>query len=318
MFVIFNFLLVSLLPALVFGLCYGIGRVAHRRREGKRVGVGLAVGLLFVYAYGVTIGFRQFEVKHIELSSSRLPEAFNGFTIVQISDAHVGTLTGMNAQLLRTAVDSALAAKPDMIAFTGDLQNIRPEEIAPHAHELSRLTAPYGVFSVMGNHDYADYMRASDEVKRKSVAKTRRTERHLGWHLLENSHKVLRRGADSMVVAGMENDGEGPFPQLGKINKALEGVDDSAFVLMLEHDPTAWRRKILPDGRATLTLSGHTHAMQFMVGGWSPVAWKYKEWYGLYGDHAGHQLFVSKGLGGLLPFRLGAKAEIVVIKLKRE
>lgn len=145
---------------------------------------------------------------------------------------------------------------------------------------------------------------------------TRRLEKMMGWQLLVNEHKVIRRDADSIVIAGLDNDGDGKkFPQRGDVAKALYGVSDSAFVIMAEHDPTCWRRKILPQSKAQLTLSGHTHAMQFMIGSWSPASFIYKEWGGVYFDGS-RALSVSTGIGGFIPFRFGVPGEIVVIELK--
>ena len=143
-------------------------------------------------------------------------------------------------------------------------------------------------------------------------------QRQMGWTMLLNEHRIIRRDTASFVLAGMENDGDGKhFPQKGDIAQTLEGVKDGSFILMLEHDPSAWRRKIIPDGRAQLTLSGHTHAMQFNIFGWCPMSLTGKEFWGWYEE--GHQkLFVTAGLGGLIPFRLGATGEIVILTLKSE
>ena len=140
----------------------------------------------------------------------------------------------------------------------------------------------------------------------------------MGWQLLLNSHAVIRRGADSIVIAGMENDGNGThFPQLGDIEKTLEGVTGNTFVVMLQHDPTSWQRKILPLSHVQLTLSGHTHAMQFSLFGWSPSSLIYRENNGSYTTDEGRAINVSSGLGGFIPFRFGVPGEIVVITLKK-
>lgn len=269
-------------------------------------------------AYGTFVGFEELEVHHIEYASADLPEAFDGYRIVQFSDAHVGTYDDSNKWLLQQAVDSINAQQPDAIVFTGDLQNLRPNELFRHAAVLRQLRSKDGVFSIMGNHDYPVYLDLDEQAKADSVKLTEHVERQLGWQLLLNENRVLRRDSDSIVIAGMENWGKVKrMPRLGDVRKTLAGVSDSAFVVMLQHDPSAWREKILPECHAQLTLSGHTHGGQFSLFGWSPVSLSYSEWGGTTyeGSRAIH---VSTGLGGLIPFRLNMPGEIVVITLRRQ
>lgn len=312
---------VIVFPKFVFAVCSLLGwghcRFHHTRNNwGNLVGLILAVGLMSVVIYGSTFGFRKLVVRHVVYRSADLPEAFNGYRIVHFSDAHVGTYADGDTTLLSGFVDSINAYKADAVMFTGDLQNMEPKELRPVMSVLSRIKAKDGVFSVLGNHDYADYIKASDAVKAANEREIKERERRLGWTLLLNDHKAIRRGNDSIVVAGMENDGRPPFPQKGDLAKTLDGVGSSAFVIMLEHDPTAWRRVILPRSNAKLTLSGHTHAMQFSVFGFSPAAFIYDEWGGLYYE-GGRALNVSVGMGGFIPFRIGASNEIVVITLSK-
>ena len=265
--------------------------------------------------YGYFIGYEQLEVRHMEYVSADLPEAFDGYRIVHFSDAHVGTYTGSRQWLLQRAVDSINAQHPDAIVFTGDLQNIWPDELIPQIPVLRGLHASDGVFSVLGNHDYAVYQDCDESEKKRHCRQTIEAERRMGWTLLLNEHRVIRRGADSIVIAGMENWGKAKrMPHKGDVRKTLRGIAPSAFVLMLQHDPTAWREHILPECNAQLTLSGHTHGGQFALFGWSPVALSYDEWRGTTyeGSRAIH---VSTGLGALIPFRLGQPGEIVVITL---
>ena len=183
---------------------------------------------------------------------------------------------------------------------------------------LSRLKAKDGVYSVLGNHDYAKYVDCSEAEKAANCRETVSLEKQLGWTLLQNEHRYIERGKSRIVIAGMENDGDGKnFPQKGNISKTLKGVDDDDFILMLEHDPSSWRRKIIPDGRAQLTLSGHTHKMQFSLFGWCPLSLTGKEVNGWYKEDE-QSLFVSAGLGGLIPFRFGAPGEVVLITLKTQ
>ena len=275
----------------------------------------LPVVVVLVWLYGYSVGFRQFEVRHVELSFDDLPEAFDGYRIVQWSDAHVGTLTGSRQPILQRCVDSINAQHADMVAFVGDMQNMRPEELEPHLKLLGSIKARDGVFSVLGNHDYAEYVSDDDFQKNQNVGKTITLQEDMGWKLLRNTFFYVHRGQDSIVVSGMENDGEGRFPQLGNVHAALYGLQRSSFVVMLEHDPTSWRRKILPHSHVQLTLSGHTHAGQMRLFGWSPAALRYHEYDGLY-EQGNRKLYVTKGLGGVVPFRLGVPGEIAVITLR--
>jgi predicted MPP superfamily phosphohydrolase len=287
-------------------------------RWGRRLG-WLAVAVdLYVLFYGSFVGFQKLEVRRVELSFPDLPAGFDGYRIVQFSDAHLGTYTEKRQHLLQRAVDSINAQKADLIVFTGDIQNQRPEEIKPHMELLSTLKARDGVFSVFGNHDYPDYIDADPYTKEMNFEKTYGYEQKMNWHVLYNSHVDIHRGDDSIVLAGMANDGEGRFPQKGNIPNTLWHVSRDAFIVMLEHDPTSWRRRILRECHAQLTLSGHTHSAQFSLFGWSPLNLLYREVDGLYtAGPCRQQLFVSKDLGGVVPFRFGATGEIVVITLKK-
>ncbi len=313
----------TVVPMLAFALCWALGRVVGlllrtRRNYGQPLGLLLSLCAIFTLIYGTFVGFGKLEVVHEELAFSDLPPAFDGYRIVFFSDAHVGTYVDGREEILQRAVDSIMAQQADMVVFAGDMQNMVPQEIERHATLLSKIKAPDGVFSVLGNHDYAEYTDLPYEVEYENQIRTIAVqERQLGWTVLVNARRYVRRGNDSIVIAGMENDGEGRFPQLGNLGNALYGVKRSDFIVMLEHDPSSWRRKILPKSHTQLTLSGHTHGMQFSLFGWSPMSLLGKECMGLYriGDRA---LYVSKGLGGVIPFRFGATGEIVVIKLKKK
>ena len=270
----------------------------------------LAWGLVF---YGYFVGFSTLEVRQFEYASADLPEAFDGYRIVQFSDAHVGSYNG---SMLENAIETINAQGADAIVFTGDLENLHPDELEPQMSVLSQLHAKDGVFSVLGNHDYPTYLDCDEATKAECVRKTKMLERKMGWQLLLNEHQTIRRDSDSIVIAGMENWGTlKRMPRLGDVKKTMAGVSPSSFVLMLQHDPTAWRKKILPECHAQLTLSGHTHGGQFSIFGWSPASLTYDVWGGsaYEGDRA---IYVSTGLGALIPFRLNMPGEIVVITLK--
>ncbi len=314
---------IIVIPKFLFALCslLGWGHCRFHKTHnnwGNLVGVILALFIIYIVVYGSTLGFRKLDIRYEDYYSEDLPETFDGYRIVHISDLHVGTYEGSYAKILDKIVDSVNAQKADLIAFTGDLQNMQPKELYPFIPILSQLQAKDGVYSVLGNHDYAHYIKANDVVKVANEREIISRERQFGWNLLLNENKVIQKGKDdSIVIAGMENDGRPPFPQKGDINKTLLGVKDDAFVVMLEHDPTAWRRTILPESKVQLTLSGHTHATQLKIFGWSPASLIYKEWGGMYfeGDRA---MNVSVGAGGFIPFRFGASNEIVVITLHKK
>jgi hypothetical protein len=292
---------------------------AHPHKNyGNLIGFICVPILWFILIYGSFVGFSELEVNRHVYTSPDIPKAFNGYRIVQFSDAHVGSYTGSRRWILQRAVDSINALRPNLIVFTGDLQNVKPEELYQQMDILSKLKAKDGVYSVLGNHDYAKYVECSEAEKEANCRETVSLEKQLGWTLLLNEHRYIERGKSRIVIAGMENDGDGEhFPQKGDINKTLKGVNDDYFILMLEHDPSSWRRKIIPDGRAQLTLSGHTHKMQFSLFGWCPLLLTGKEVNGWYNEDE-QSLFVSAGLGGLIPFRFGAPGEIAVITLKTE
>ena len=327
------------IPKMVYMLCSIIGlgcsKLFHRKKSshksrnwGNLVGWVCVLFIWYILFYGSFIGFNKLEVNRQTYSSEAVPQAFDGYRIVQFSDAHVGSYTGSRQEILKQAIDRINALHPDMIVFTGDLQNTHPQEIYEHLDILASLKAKDGVYSVLGNHDYACYIDVNDAQKVANERETVSLQRQAGWNVLLNSHRIIERsnasngakGKSYLVVAGMENDGTGSrSPKKGNIKKALNGVKTSkdAFILMLEHDPSAWRRIVVPDGRSHLTLSGHTHRMQFALFDWSPLSVINKEAYGWF--HEGEQsLLVTAGIGGLIPFRFGATGEIVEITLRKK
>ncbi len=302
------------IPLILFFLC----RWLMPKRYGRKVGATLAAVVILLVGYGTLFGYTHIEVRQVNYVSNDLPASFDGYRIVCFSDAHVGSISGFRSSFLHAAVDSMLAKKADMIVFVGDLQNLEPAELLLHEKELKRLRARDGVYSVLGNHDYAIYLPLSDEQKTANEEAVQKFERSLGWKLLMNEHRVIRRDSDSIVVAGMENWGVVKrMPRRGDVKKTLAGVTGHPFILMLQHDPTAWRHKILPESQAQLTLSGHTHGGQFSLFGWSPASLFYDEWYGTTYEGS-RALDVTSGLGALIPFRLGMSGEIVVITLKKK
>lgn len=300
-------------------VCWLIVRYLRRRRRShhQTPNIIYLLPLLawFVLLYGTFVGFTRLEVRQVEFSSPDLPASFDGYRILHVSDLHVGTYTGWRQSILERVVDSINAQHADLIVFTGDLQNTVPSDIYPHKELLSTLKAADGVCSVLGNHDYAGYADCDEFQKYANCGETRSIEMEMGWTLLTNGYHAVRRGGERIFIAGMENDGEGRFPQLGDISSALYRINRQMFVVMLEHDPSSWRRKILPHSHCQLTLSGHTHGGQFSLFGLTPAHLLYPYSHGMY--YAGQRAMnVSAGVGGVVPFRFGVSPEITVITLR--
>lgn len=326
------FVMMSLfaIPQFVFAMCSAMGRMMMRLLHGKSnwgngIGVVLAVASVFCTIFGFTKGFRELEVRHLTVYVPDLPKAFDGYRIVQFSDIHLGSYYGWRSDLPQRDIDTINSYKPDLICFTGDLQNVQPSELPPYRAVLSSLRAKDGVFSVLGNHDYSYYVDAESAEKNKMEQEVQRFERSLGWRLLNNEHAVIHRQKDSIFIAGTENYDK---PKHTNVAQALYGIRKGNFVLMLQHIPTQWREtwpSVINEKFGSkdtvlvapqLTLSGHTHAGQISIGGLRPSMFASFD-YGLY-EREGCQLYTTAGLGGTIPIRFGATAEIVVITLRQK
>ena len=264
-----------------------------------------------VIAYGSVIGRNCFEIKKVYIEFADLPESFDGYRIIHISDLHARSYV-KRASRLQKAAQKINSLDADLIAFTGDLITLVPEEIDCIASSLKALEASDGVVSVLGNHDYGTYADTSGILLQELIDR----EAALGWDLLLNEHKVLRRDVDSIVVIGVENTSSSHFlPSNGDLNKAAAGTEE-AFRIVLTHDPMHWESEILGQDYA-LTLSGHTHAMQLSILGWSPSSLIFRHSNGLYTEGVQH-LYVNAGLGEtIFPARIGARPEITLITLRR-
>lgn len=306
------------LPKLTFVLCSLAGRLARRmlklrRNWGNYVGLVLVLAELYILFHGTMVGTDRLNVRQVTIEFDDLPTAFDGYRIAQFTDVHLGS---MKDELMLRAVTAIDDMRPDLIVFTGDIQNMRPEELPRFAQTLKRLKAKDGVMSVLGNHDYSRYVNLSPDEALRNERLTRDFETSVGWQLLLNDNRIVRRGSDSIVIAGGENDGRPPFPAKADLKKAMRGIHAKSFVVMLQHDPSAWRRHILPQTNAQLTLSGHTHGGQISLFGLRPTELVGKEDDGLYTEGK-RKLFVSTGLGGFIPFRFYMNPEVVEITLKR-
>lgn len=306
------------LPKLTFVLCSLAGRLARRmlklrRNWGNYVGLVLVLAELYILFHGTMVGTDRLNVRQVTIEFDDLPKAFDGYRIAQFTDVHLGS---MKDELMLRAVTAIDDMRPDLIVFTGDIQNMRPDELPRFAQTLKRLKAKDGVMSVLGNHDYSHYVNLPPDEALCNERLTRDFETSVGWQLLLNDNRIVRRGSDSIVIAGGENDGRPPFPAKADLKKAMRGIDAKSFVVMLQHDPSAWRRHILPQTNAQLTLSGHTHGGQISLFGLRPTELVGKEDDGLYAEGK-RKLFVSTGLGGFIPFRFYMNPEVVEITLKK-
>jgi len=309
-------------PKAIYVLCSLAGRFVRKIRHsrynwGNLVGFFLAFFLVFVVLYGSFVGVRRLNVNRLEIALKGLPEAFDGYRIVLFSDAHVGSFTGWRQSLLQRDIDSINAQQADAIFFVGDLQNQRPEELYPVQEMLRSLKATDGVFSVFGNHDYSDYIDDDPAIKIANEREMVSRQRQFGWKLLLNEHLTLEKQGARLVVAGVENDQT--RKQMKKRNdlaKALEGVRDDDCIILLQHDPGAWQQTEWIQPQVSLTLSGHTHGGQVSLFGLRATQLSKNYDYGLYREGE-RQLYVTCGIGGLVPFRFGVTPEIAVITLKR-
>lgn len=265
-------------------------------------------------AYGTLVERNWYQVKRVEVESQSVPEGFDGFTIVQISDIHLRSYAN-RPQSLRKAVDRINSLNPDIVCFTGDLVSLEVSELDGFEDILKGIKAP--VYAVMGNHDYLIYSgkgKGSAPGIDAQVEALESREKALGWNLLLNENRIIVRGEDSMAVIGVENTSvSSHFPSHGNLQRAMEGTD-GCFRVLLSHDPTYWDIEV--KGRdIPLTLSGHTHAIQFSLFGWCPSRYLFKQYRGMYAD--GEQmLYVNIGLGEtIFPARIGTRPEITLITL---
>jgi len=283
------------------------------------MGLAIGGGLFSTLMYGFNNKYR-YQVNRIRLRFSNLPSSFKGLKMVHISDIHSGSFT--DKQAVQRGVDKILKETPDLIVFTGDLVNHRAAEMAEYMDIFSQLKAPMGVYSVLGNHDYGDYVEwESAEAKRQNLEALKTVHQQLGWRLLMNEHVAIEKDNDRIALIGIENwSARGNFGKYGKMEVAYPGAEQYPFKILLSHDPSHWDAEVrtkYPD--IDLMLSGHTHGMQFglEVPGfrWSPVQYMYKQWAGLY-EADNQKLYVNRGYGFIgYPGRVGILPEISVLEL---
>lgn len=308
----------------IFGICIGIGRIPllwhHRAWVAMRwVGAALAAIVFCAMWWGAMINRYQLDVKRIDVPVKDLPKTFEGFTIVQLSDMHLGTY-GNDTEFVKEIVQTVNALHPDMVVFTGDIVNRRTSELEPFVKVLSGIESKYGVYSVLGNHDYGDYYNWPNTAAQiENNAEMERLQQQMGWKLLKNDCATVHIGNDSLVIIGVENIGDPPFHVYGELSKAYPTPGDKVFKILLSHNPAHWNKDISnSESNIALTLSGHTHAMQTTVLGWSPSVFRYPQWGGLYTDNKGQNIYVNIGTGTVgFPARIGATPEITLLTLRK-
>ena len=297
--------------------------MASRRKFVSTIALGIAAIPFASLLYGMIQGKYNYKVLKYALEFDDLPDAFDGFTLTQISDIHSGSFDNRNK--IEYAVELINKQQSDAILFTGDLVNNIADEMNDWKQLFSTLKAPQGVFSVLGNHDYGDYVSwKSASEKAENLQKLKSIQKEMGWNLLLNENRYFERDGQKIALVGVENWGENGFKQAGDLDKALEGISDNDFKILMSHDPSHWQSKIKRDPRHFhLTLSGHTHGMQFGIEipgiiKWSPIKYRYKNWAGIY-EEFGRYINVNRGFGFLgYPGRVGIWPEITVIQLKKK
>jgi uncharacterized protein len=283
---------------------------------------GLAISAIPFAAtsFGILSGAHDYRVRRKTIYFPNLPKAFDGIRVGQLSDIHSGSF--FNKVAVQGGVDLLNSEKPDIVFFTGDLVNDRASEVRDYIDVFNKVKSPLGVHSILGNHDYGMYVQwPNDAAKLKNIQQVILAHKEMGWDIMLNQNKEIVVDNERIALLGVENWGEG-FIKAGDLDKTYKGTEDKEFKILLSHDPSHWRAQVLPKyNDIDLTLSGHTHGMQFgiEIGNfqWSPVQYKYKEWGGLYTEGNQH-IYVNRGYGYLgMPARIGILPEVTILELKR-
>ncbi|OAB80519.1 metallophosphoesterase [Cochleicola gelatinilyticus] len=293
-----------------------------RRKFISSIALGVAAIPFASLLYGMYKGKYNYKVLSYTLEFDDLPEAFDGYTVTQISDVHSGSFD--NKEEIEYAVNLVNEQQSDVIFFTGDLVNNVASEMNDWKEIFGTLQAKDGVFSVLGNHDYGDYVSwESKEAQELNLKTLKNIQKEMGWQLLLNEHVSVQRAGEQIKIVGVENWGAGGFKKAGDLSKASQGIAKEDFKILLSHDPSHWQEQVKQNElNYHLTLSGHTHGMQFGIEipgwfRWSPVKYRYENWAGIY-EEFGRYINVNRGFGYLgYPGRVGIWPEISVITLKK-
>ncbi len=310
-----------LFPFILVEFILNTTHILKRARFISITGIILSVILFLNIAYGMIYNKTNFKVNHITLYFKNLPPAFDNFKIVQFSDAHLGSFSGIDH--VSDGIDLINRQHADMIVFTGDMINMVADEMNPFLSSLSQLHAPFGQFAILGNHDMNDY-RKVDSVKadiEKNMFGLINEYKKTPIQLMLDESILIRKGKDSIVLIGIKNWGKPPFHQYGDLVKAMKGVGTVPFKILLSHDPPHWEAEVKGKTNIDLTLAGHTHGFQFGINldkfQWSPVQYQYHHWLGLYSENKQY-LYVNAGFGFIgFPGRVGIRPEIAVFTLKK-
>jgi len=309
--------------AMAIGKYFAEGNFNYPERPMTGIYIGILLSLLIIIAfiYGIFRGKYAYRVIKHTLYFDDLPDAFDGFKLVQISDVHAGSLK--NPKAVQKGIDLINKQHADLFVFTGDLVNNKAEEIKPYIQQFSQIKAPFGQFSVLGNHDYGDYIKwDNDLVKRQNLQQLKIYHAEIGFKLLLDEHLRLEKNGQQLVLVGIENWGLG-FGERGDLNKALQGTTSQEFKILLSHDPSHWEAQVKNNpSKIQLTLAGHTHGMQFGFEAfgfkWSPVQFRYKHWAGIKEENQ-RILNVNRGFGFIgFSGRVGIWPEITLIELKKK
>jgi hypothetical protein len=296
--------------------------VPSRRKFVSQIALGLAAIPFSSLLYGMYKGKYDFRVLKYTLHFDDLPTAFDGYKITQISDIHSGSFD--DKEKIEYAVNLVNEQKSDAIFFTGDMVNNKASEMIPWKEVFNKLKATDGKFSILGNHDYGDYVDwDTDDEKLQNLEELKQIQKDIGFDLLLNDSRFIEKDGQRLALVGVENWGRGPFKKAGDLKKAAKHIDKDDFKILMSHDPSHWEDVVVDDDyKYQLTLSGHTHGMQFGIEipgwiKWSPIKWRYKYWAGIYKE-MGQYINVNRGFGYLgYPGRVGIWPEITVIELKK-
>ncbi|MBS7785911.1 metallophosphoesterase [Flavobacterium sp. CYK-55] len=298
------------------------GFLPERRKFISQIGLGLAAVPFLSLIYGMTVGKYNYKVIKQRIFFPDLPDAFDGFTITQISDVHSGSFD--NPEKINYAIDLINEQEADMILFTGDIVNTHAKEMHPWIESFNRIKDfKFGKFSVLGNHDYGEYVTwSSPQDKEKNFEDIKNLYSEIGFELLLNENRFIAKDGQRIALVGVENWGRN-FKQAGDLNKATKNLSETDFKILMSHDPSHWEYEVKKHPKNIhLTLSGHTHGLQFGIEipgflKWSPVQYIYKQWAGLY-EEFGRYIYVNRGFGfHAYPGRVGIMPEITVIQLKK-
>jgi predicted MPP superfamily phosphohydrolase len=298
-------------------------QLPERRKFVSQVALVLGTIPFSSLLYGMYQGRYNYRVLKYTLTYPSLPDSFDGFQITQISDLHCGSFD--NSEKVAYGMELINQQKSDLLLFTGDLVNNKSSEARPWVDLVANIEAPYGKFSVLGNHDYGDYSSwESEAAKQKNMEEMHQTHKDMGFDLLLNESRYIEKNGEKIALVGVENWGAGRFKKAGDLEKSIAQIQPEDFKILLSHDPSHWEAEVLPHSYPFhLTLSGHTHGFQFGIEipgwiKWSPIQWRYKHWAGIY-EEKEQKLNVNRGFGYLAyPGRVGIWPEITVITLKKE